>query len=404
MTSSPGLRRSGFAGPYRGRLTGVDDVWDLVIVGGGPAGSAAALRAKQLRPAARVLLLDRADFPRDKACGDGVAAHGRDELALLGVPDLIADYRPTRRLEVVSPGGARVRATVVRPNHVVPRTVFDARLVDAARARGVEVRRHRVRALAAHGGHIVVDGNVAARTVVAADGANSTVRRLIGIPASPARHTAIAVRGYADVPADDDVQFIAMQKDGWPAYAWSFPIGDGTANVGFGMLLPRLHATGLPGREVLHGRLAELLPHLPARDLRAHHLPLSPGRPRPGAGRVMLAGDAAGLVNPLTGEGIYYALVSGRLAGEAAVQAAGDPLPAYRHALRKALGRHLRTTDVLARAAQSPGFIDAAIGTAGRRQEVFDLLVDVGLGAGTVPLRLGWAVLGRWILNGVRRG
>jgi flavin-dependent dehydrogenase len=118
----------------------------------------------------------------------------------------------------------------------------------------------------------------------------------------------------------------------------------------------------------------------------------------------MLAGDAAGLVNPLTGEGIYYALVSGRLAGEAAVQAAGDPLPAYRHALRKALGRHLRTTDVLARAAQSPGFIDAAIDTADRRQEVFDLLVDVGLGAGTVPLRLGWAVLGRWILNGVRRG
>ncbi|MFB9675505.1 NAD(P)/FAD-dependent oxidoreductase [Streptosporangium vulgare] len=381
----------------------MDDVWDLVVVGGGPAGAAAALRARQLRPEARVLLLDRADFPRDKACGDGIAAHGRDELALLGVPDLIADYRPTRRLAVVSPGGARVSATSARPNHVVPRRVFDARLVDAARARGVEVRRHQVRALAVLGDRVVLDGTVTARAVVAADGANSTVRRLIGVSPSPERHTAIAVRGYADVPAGDDVQSIFMQRDGWPAYAWSFPIGDGTANVGYGMLLPRLHATGLPGKEVLHGRLAELLPHVSARDLRAHHLPLSPGRPGPGSGRVMLAGDAASLINPLTGEGIFYALVSGRLAGEAAVQAADDPLPAYRRGLEKALGRHLRTTDVLALASQSPGFIDAAIDTAARRKEVFDLLVDVGLGAGTVPVPLALAVVRRWFLNTVRR-
>ncbi|MCT9935341.1 NAD(P)/FAD-dependent oxidoreductase [Planotetraspora sp. A-T 1434] len=406
----------------------MDDLWDLVVVGGGPAGSAAALRAKQLRPDARVLLLDKDDFPRDKPCGDGIAAHGREELARMGVPDLIDDYRPTWHLSVTSPGGAHVSATVARPNHVVPRKVFDARLVDAARARGVEVRRHRVRALTScppslkgtngtngtngtketdglngPNGHVILDGSIAARAVVAADGANSTVRRLIGVPATPDEHTAIAVRGYADVPADDDVQLIAMQKDGWPAYAWSFPIGDGTANVGFGMLLPQLRATGLPGRQVLHGRLAELLPHLPARDLRAHHLPLSSGRPKPGAGRVMLAGDAASLINPLTGEGIYYALLSGRLAGEAAVQSADDPLPAYRRELRRALGRHLRTTDVLSRAARSPGFIDAAIDTAAHRQEVFDLLVDVGLGAGTVPLPLAGAVVRRWLLTLARR-
>ncbi|MEU7900666.1 NAD(P)/FAD-dependent oxidoreductase [Nonomuraea sp. NPDC049152] len=377
-------------------------VWDLVVVGGGPAGSAAALRAKQLDPDARVLLLDRDDFPRDKACGDGIAAHGRDELALLGLPDLIADYRPTQRLSVVSPGGVRVSATVARPNHVVPRLVFDARLVEAARARGVEVRRHRVRSLAAHDGQVLVDGEVRARAVVAADGAQSTVRRLLGVPPTPDRHTAIAVRGYADLPDADDAQLIAMQRAGWPAYAWAFPIGDGTANVGFGMLLPKLRATGLPGRRVLYGRLAELLPDLPARDLRAHHLPLSPGRPRPGVGRVMFAGDAASLINPLTGEGIYYALLSGRLAGEAAVTAPADPLAAYRRGLRRALGRHLRTTDVLARAAQSPGFIDAAIATAARRPEVFDLLVEVGLGAGTVPIPLAWSVVSRWLMGSLR--
>ncbi|MDA0636783.1 NAD(P)/FAD-dependent oxidoreductase [Nonomuraea sp. MCN248] len=378
-------------------------MWDLVVVGAGPAGCAAALGALRRRPGIRVLVLDKAGFPRDKACGDGIAAHGRDELARLGVPGLIDDYRPTPRLTVVSPGGMRVSATAARPNHVVPRLVFDARLVEAARAAGAEVRLHRVREVTGAGPVAVIDGRIRARVVIAADGANSAVRRLIGLPASPERHTAIAVRGYADVPEDDDVQLIAMQRAGWPAYAWSFPIGDGTANVGFGMLLPRLRATGLPGRRVLHGRLAELLPDRPARDLRAHHLPLSTGRPVPGAGPVLLAGDAAGLINPLTGEGIYYALLSGRLAGEAAAVAAGAPLPAYRDALRRALGRHLRTTDVLARLAQSPGFIDAAIATAARRKEVFDLLVEVGLGAGTVPVPLACAVASRWLREGLRR-
>ncbi|MFI6184144.1 NAD(P)/FAD-dependent oxidoreductase [Nonomuraea sp. NPDC051191] len=380
--------------------------WDLAVVGAGPAGSAAALRAVQLRPDLRVVLLDRAGFPRDKPCGDGIAAHGRDELARLGLPDLIDDYRPTPRLTVVSPGGLRVSAEAARPNHVVPRRVFDARLVEAAGARGVEVRRHRVRELARDGSWVVLDGRLRARTVVAADGAYSAVRRLIGMPAAAERHTALAVRGYADVPESDDVQLIAMQRAGWPAYAWSFPIGDGTANVGFGMLLPRLRTAGAPGRQVLHGRLAELLPDRPARDLRAHHLPLSTGRPAPGAGRVLLAGDAAGLINPLTGEGIYYALLSGRLAAEAAVEAPDDPLARYRAKLRGALGRHLRTTDVLARLAQSPGFIDAAIGTAAHRKEVFDLLVEVGLGAGTVPAPLALAVGLRWLrgATGLPRG
>jgi hypothetical protein len=153
--------RGGHLGPARGRRR--------------PAGSAAALAAKLRRPDARVLLLDRSDFPRDKACGDGIAAHGRDELAKLGVPDLIADYKPTTKLSVVSPGGATVSATAARPNHVVPRKVFDARLVDAARPRGVEVRRHKVRALTQEAGTVDVDG-IRARAVVAADGAGSTVR------------------------------------------------------------------------------------------------------------------------------------------------------------------------------------------------------------------------------------
>jgi flavin-dependent dehydrogenase len=119
---------------------------------------------------------------------------------------------------------------------------------------------------------------------------------------------------------------------------------------------------------------------------------------------VLLAGDAASLINPLTGEGIYYALVSGRIAGTAAVGAPSNPLGAYRFGLREALGDHLRTTDVLARASQSSRFMDAAIATAARRSDVFDLLVDVGLGSGTVPLPLAWSVVKAWARGGKRLG
>ncbi len=154
---------------------------------------------------------------------------------------------------------------------------------------------------------------------------------------------------------------------------------------------------------MLHGRLAALLPDLSGRDLLAHHLPLSTGRPAtPGRGRVLLAGDAASLINPLTGEGIYYALLSGRLAGIAAVGAPADPLGAYRCGLRRGArqppAHHRRAGPGVAVAR----FIDAAIATAARRSDVFDLLVDVGLGSGTVPLPLAWSVVKAWAIGGKR--
>nr|MDT0666656.1 FAD-dependent monooxygenase [Micromonospora sp. DSM 115978] len=157
----------------------------------------------------------------------------------LGVHDAVAGYRPVDRMRLRTPGGAEVATPSLRANYVVPREVFDARLVAAAQARGAQLRRHRVRSVTAvtgaesggAGPHVVVDGIVRARVVIGADGANSAVRRALGIGANPPDMLAIAVRGYADAPKGDQLpeQFIAMTDEGWPAYAWSFPIGDGRA-------------------------------------------------------------------------------------------------------------------------------------------------------------------------------
>jgi flavin-dependent dehydrogenase len=238
-----------------------------------------------------------------------------------------------------------------------------------------------------------------ARVVVAADGANSTVRRSLGIPGNPPHALAVAMRAYAAAPRGVPEQLISTVGDGWPAYAWSFPIGDGRANIGFGMLRQSLAGRG---RDGLTEPLARLLPDQPmeAGSDRAAHLPLSTWRPRQPDGRVLLVGDAASLINPLTGEGIYYAILSGRLAGEAAVRdrdGALAPGAAFRATLRRELGRHLATTTVLARLARTPENFDSAIALAGREPAALDALVEIGLGRGVLPPALAARLLLRLV-------
>ncbi|MEP6981745.1 MAG: geranylgeranyl reductase, partial [Nakamurella sp.] len=224
--------------------------------------------------------------------------------------------------------------------------------------------------------------------------AESMVRRATTAPRRRSSPVALALRGYAaELPGQDGAQLITMSARNWPAYAWSFPIGDGRANVGYGELL-----TDRPlNREALRAGMSRLLPGLDPEPggLRAHRLPLSPGRPRIADGRVLLTGDALSLVNPLSGEGIFYALRSGSLAGRAAAAALGGEVPdagaAYRHSMDRALRRHLRTTDRLDRVLRHPWLLDAGIRAAAARQRTFDDLVRLALADGTlsVPLLVG---------------
>ncbi|MEU7931014.1 geranylgeranyl reductase family protein [Micromonospora echinofusca] len=362
----------------------VGDEFDVVVVGAGPAGSAAALAAR--RAGASVLLLDRSDFPRDKACGDGIAAHALDVLDELGVPDAVAGYAPLPALRLVGPGGGTVARALPRPAYTVPRKVFDARLVAAAVAAGARLRRHTVRHVEVRDDRVVLDGGLAARAVVGADGAGSVLRRALGHRPNPDRHLALAIRGYAPALTGPPEQLIVTSAPRWPAYAWSFPIGDGRANVGYGEVL-----RGEPlSRAHLVDRLGALLPGTdPATvtDLRAHHLPLSTHRPAPGQGRLLLAGDALSLINPFTGEGIFYALLSGALAGAAAAGSPEQAARRYAATLRRRLGTHLRHSSVAAWLARRRQVVDAAVRAARRDDRVYRTVVELGLGDGRLDAR-----------------
>lgn len=366
--------------------------WDLIVVGAGPAGSSAALSAIHAGPRLRVLLLDRADFPRDKSCGDGIAPHVFDRLVRIGVTGVEDGWTPLTRLELAR-GTSSVARRMARPVYVIPRAVFDARLVERAVAAGATLVRHRVTDVRATDEGIVLDGRFRAPVVVGADGAHSVLRGHLGLPDG---RRALAIRGYAPTPPERrGTQVIRYGDRRQPSYAWAFDRGDGLSNIGYGELLPDDRNDDPPNRALLLDQLDRLLPGSveTGESWKAHHLPLSTWRWEQPDGPVLLVGDAAGLINPMTGEGIYYAVATGITAGRSAAQAFRSANPAraaelHRRAVNALLGRHLKHTWTAARLAESATLVEGGIRAAQRDGRIFDELVELGLGDGRISRRL----------------
>lgn len=313
---------------------------DVIVAGAGPAGAAAA--AHLARAGVRVLVLDRARFPRDKVCGDFVGPVGLVELRALGLHEL-PEYKDSyviRQAAVYLNGRELIREDIPEvpglPRHgrVIPRERFDHWLVECARQSGAEMREgSQVTGyeVDAHGVSVWVGSGAArtrlrARLLIGADGSSSLIARTLRGHGLAPSDRIIAVRGYFEnvraVPAQAELYF---SSDSFPGYYWFFPAGKGIANVGVGMVRETLPAHDPHLRELLLD-LVQTDPVLRER-LRGARLrgsvagwPLATYNPAlPSVGdRVMLVGDAAGLINPLNGEGIQFALLSGRWAAETA--------------------------------------------------------------------------------------
>ncbi|MFZ2016906.1 MAG: geranylgeranyl reductase family protein [Nocardioides sp.] len=362
--------------------------WDLAIVGAGPAGAAAALGALRAYPGLRVVMLDRSTFPRDKACGDGIAPQVVDLLGDVGAGSVVADRVAVSTLRLRR-GALDASRRMAQPAWVVPRAELDLRLVTAACDAGAVLLHDRVRRVKP-GAPTVLDDRHEARVVVGADGAHSVVRQALGLMPGPA---AVALRGYAPTPTSRaGEQVIVFDTARRPAYAWSFDRGDGLCNVGYGVLTGQAQqgSTGLTKAHLL-ARLDALLPGATegGTSWKGARLPLSSGRWRPRPGAILLAGDAAGLVNPMTGEGIYYAVATGLAAGRAAAEAlaAGDPGSAgSRHAaaVGPLLDTHLRHVRLAGRLCRHGAVLGAGLRAASADQRVFDDLVELGLARGLI--------------------
>ena len=177
--------------------------WDLVVVGAGPAGSAAALGALRADPALRVLLLDRADFPRDKSCGDGIAPHAVDVLREVGAGDVVDGWAPLRRLEI-SRGDPRdghaVAGRMARPTWVVPARSSTPGWSARAVAAGAVLRRRRVGGFTVAAGRVVLDDG----TTIPHDAASAAALAPMECATIPACRAVCAHEGLHRFGALDD--------------------------------------------------------------------------------------------------------------------------------------------------------------------------------------------------------
>ena len=343
-------------------------VADVAIVGAGPAGAAAAIT---LAHAGRsVVLLDKATFPRDKICGDGITTGALRLLEELGVrPEQVTSWTEVSDIHVVSPSGHEALFPLPRDRGqfaaVMRRTDLDAAIVDQARKAGADVHEGAEVVGAVDGpDHVRLDladgATVQADYVVAADGMWSPMRKLLGTAVPGYLGDWHAFRQYFDQvgPQARDL-WVWFEPDLLPGYAWSFPLPDGGANVGFGIQR---------GAKITTREMKALWPELLARPhiaavlgpdavaLDRHQawpIPARTGELALTAGRVLWVGDAAAVTDPMTGEGIGQALLTGQFAGRSILLGGDAPAEVrarYEHAVATSLVPDHRMSLLLVRA------------------------------------------------------
>ncbi len=307
---------------------------DIAIVGGGPAGSACALALRN--SGLQVTLIDKEEFPRDKVCGDAIANSVPD---LLG--SILPDFRQRvlefglknswTRMRIYSPSGNLAEFEFSKPGFISKRIDFDNLLhglVDEFSETKIVTGQKVMETRELEGGvEICLEGGriISTKLLIGADGSNSVAGRAIAGDGLDHDHHCAAVRGYyRGISCSDNGNIEIWFLEGYlPGYFWIFPLGDGQANVGFGMLSSECRKRKINLREVLLS-IPDAFPEIGKRfvnseligSIAGFGLPLGSKKRRISAKGILLTGDAAGLINPFTGEGISNAIASGIVAAK----------------------------------------------------------------------------------------
>ncbi|MHA3023676.1 menaquinone reductase [Mycobacterium sp. BMJ-28] len=349
---------------------------DVVVVGAGPAGSSAAAWAA--RAGRDVLVIDSAQFPRDKACGDGLTPRAVAELERLGLGTWL-DGRIRHHGLRMSGFGSDVEIRWPGPSFpstssAVPRTELDDRIRMVASDDGAKMMLGAKAVAVQHGsdGRVSTltldDGTeIGVGTLIVADGARSTLGRALGRTWHQDTVYAVAIRGYIATPRADEpwltshLELRSPEGEVLPGYGWIFPLGNGEVNIGVGALatakrpadvrLPRLMSYYAGLRREEWGFTGE-----PRAGLSAL-LPMGGAVTGVAGPNWMLIGDAAACVNPLNGEGIDYGLETGRLAAE--LVGAGDLTDAWPAVLTEHYARGFSVARRLALLLTYPRFLPA---------------------------------------------
>ncbi|MEW2523273.1 geranylgeranyl reductase family protein [Streptomyces sp. NPDC047071] len=335
---------------------------DVIVVGAGPAGSTTAYYLA--KAGLDVLLLEKTAFPREKVCGDGLTPRATKQLVSMGI-DISeeAGWLRNKGLRIIG-GGVRLQldwpdlASYPDYGLVRKRDDFDEQLARQAQKAGarlyercnvgapiVDDRTGRITGVEAKLGEDKTPVTFHAPLVVAADGNSTRLSLAMGLHRREDRPMGVAVRTYFTSPRHDD-DYLESWLELWdrrgaqdrllPGYGWIFGMGDGTSNVGLGVLNTSAAFKELDWREILKAWCASMpedwgyTPENMTGPIRGAALPMAFNRQPHYTRGLLLVGDAGGLVNPFNGEGIAYAMESGQIAADVIVQAVARATPAQR--------------------------------------------------------------------------
>jgi menaquinone-9 beta-reductase len=345
---------------------------DVIVVGAGPAGSSAAFYLATA--GLDVLVLEKSRFPREKVCGDGLTPRAVKALTAMGVPLPESDgWLRNKGLRIIG-GGGRIELPWPElssyPGFGLVRTRLDfdetlarhaqkagARLLEGVTATGPlrDDRTGRVTGVTARetANGEQMERAVRGRVVLAADGNSSRLSVAMGLRKRDDRPLGVAVRTYYRSPRHDD-DYLEAWLDLWdgdnllPGYGWIFGMGDGTSNVGLGLLNTSEAFGHIDYRVMLRKWLAAmpaewgLTEENRTQPVRGAALPMGFNRTPHYTNGLMLAGDSGGMVNPFNGEGIAYALEAGEIAARIIVQALARPTAAGAETVLQAYPRQLK--------------------------------------------------------------
>ena len=372
------------------------DQADVMVVGAGPAGSTTAYYLAQA--GLDVLLLEKSRFPREKVCGDGLTPRGVRALVAMGISVSEQDgWVRNKGLRVI---GAGQRLELPWPELssypgyglVRPRTDLDqmlarraqqagARLVEGLTVTGpvLDDRTGRITGVTARAAGADDERTYTSRVIIAADGNSSRLSVAMGLRKRDDRPLGVAVRTYYTSPRHDD-DYLESWLDLWdgdrllPGYGWIFGMGDGTSNVGLGLL----NTSAAFGHTDYHALLRRWLQAMPAewgfteenrtQPVRGAALPMGFNRTPHYYRGLLLVGDAGGMVNPFNGEGIAYAMESGEILARTIAQALARArrsetervLAGYPRALGDAYGGYYAVGRMFVKAIGRPGLMHFA--------------------------------------------
>jgi len=390
-------------------LTVKNDIYDLIIIGAGPAGSAAALYAKKY--GLKTLLLEKSSYPKDKICGDAISGKSMGVLSDLGLledvqklPGSIIDSfgfgSPNGKMIEIPIGDKKRRE---QPKGlVIQRKIFDEFLFNKAKQAASKT----IEAFTVF--DIIVENETVCgvigkdkmsdkeirfygKIIIGADGFQSIIGRKTGIYLHDPKHWVVALRQYyKDVKSKSGVIEIHFVDEIIPGYFWIFPMNDGIVNVGIGMLHEAIKKNNINLKEAMDLIIKKnplfrdrFTDAQPMEEPKGWNLPVASIRRKITGNGFMLLGDAAGLIDPFSGEGIGNALFSAKIAIEQAVSAiksgnfSDKNLMMYEENLWNKVGGELRLSSKLQKLGHNKFLLNLVINKAYKNPEINKLLTDI---------------------------